>query len=80
MEGIPCSAPDMYTRLNDGIANCTSTAVKARPISSFAYNRSGCPDGRRRGSHMLPMHNPPMKVASRMPRDTDVDPMASCNN
>ena len=80
MEGIPCSAPDMYTRLNDGIANCTNTAHSAKPISSLAYNLSGCPDGRSRGSHMLPMHNPPMNVASRIPSETEVDPMASCNN
>ena len=28
---------------------------------------------------MLPMHSPPMKVASRMPSDTAVDPSASCS-
>ena len=36
--------------------------------------------GRSRGSPMLPMHSPPMKVASSTPIDTVVDPMASCSS
>ncbi len=26
------------------------------------------------------MHNPPMKVASKIPSDTDVEPIANCSN
>ena len=35
---------------------------------------------RRRGRPRLPRHRPPMKVASRKPSETAVEPMASCSS
>ena len=79
MFGSPTPLAAMYTRSISGTPNQTSSPNAAIPASINAYIFNGCICVRRRGNPMLPMHSPPMNVASSTPTEMVVEPMASCS-